>query len=40
MRHYWKIDFVSNLPDTIEIGCRQYKVGVEMLEDDWEVYHE
>ena len=40
MRHYWKIDFVTNLPNTIEIGCRHYKLGVEMLEDDWEVYHE
>lgn len=40
MKQYWKIDFVANLPDTIEIVCRQYKVGVEMLEDDWEVYYE
>lgn len=39
MNHCWKIDFVSYLPDTIEIGRRPYKVGLEMLEDDWEVYH-
>jgi hypothetical protein len=42
MNHYWRINFVSDMVvlDIDEFECRPYKVGVEMLEDDWEVYDE